>query len=94
VKQIFSKRSNKKGKAVYDCPAFDLDHITAAPITKGRRAELPPAVAMWMVRPFAVPGGLFLDPFAGSGALLQAAEDCGMHAEGYERATADTKNAA
>lgn len=62
----------------------ELDHITAPPVVKGRRAELPPQVALWMVRPFAVRGGLMLDPFAGSGALLTAAELCGMRAIGYE----------
>lgn len=74
----------RKGKAIDDCPACDLDHITAAPITKGRRAELPPEVAMWMVKPFAVKGGLLIDPFAGSGAILKAAQNCKMQAIGYE----------
>lgn len=50
----------------------------------GRRAELPAAVARWMVRPYAVHGGLCLDPFAGSGKILQAAEEIGMRAIGYE----------
>lgn len=75
----------RKGKAIDDCAAFDLDHITAPPIVNGRRAELPPEVAMWMVRPFAVPGGLMIDPFAGSGAIIRAAEACGMEALGYEK---------
>lgn len=76
----------RKGKALDDCPAWDLDHITAAPIVNGRRAELPPEVALWMVKPFAVPGGLLLDPFAGSGVILKAGEECGMHVRGYEKA--------
>jgi tRNA G10 N-methylase Trm11 len=38
-----------------------------------------------MVRPFAVPGGLMIDPFAGSGALLRAAENAGMEAAGCEQ---------
>lgn len=76
----------RKGKAIDDCKADDLDHITAPPVINGRRAELPPEVAMWMVKPFAVPGGLFLDPFAGSGAILRAATACGMTARGFERA--------
>lgn len=75
----------RKGKALDECSASDLDHITAAPLTVGRRAELPPEVAMWMVKPFAVPGGLLLDPFAGSGAIVKAAEACGMRALGYEK---------
>lgn len=75
----------RKGKALDDCAALDLDHITAPPVINGRRAELPPEVAMWMVKPFAVPGGVMLDPFAGSGAILRAAEECGMTAVGYEK---------
>uniref|UniRef100_UPI002647D395 DNA methyltransferase n=1 Tax=Enterococcus entomosocium TaxID=3034352 RepID=UPI002647D395 len=68
-----------------DCTAFDLDHITEPPVMNGRRAELPPRVAEWMVRPFAVPGGFMIDPFAGSGALVSAATDCGMDAIGFEK---------
>lgn len=78
----------RRGKAKDDCPAIDLDHITAEPIKNGRRAELPPEVAMWMVKPFAVPGELMIDPFAGSGAILTAAEACGMEAIGYEQSPA------
>jgi len=75
----------RKGKALDDCAGSDLDHITAAPVINGRRAELPREVAGWMVRPFAVPGGIMLDPFAGSGAILKAAEEWGMAAIGYEK---------
>lgn len=75
----------RKGKAIDDCTAADLDHITAPPVINGRRAELPAEVATWMVKPFAVPGALMIDPFAGSGALVRAAEACGMSAVGYER---------
>lgn len=79
----------RKGKALADPFAGDaLDHITAAPVINGRRAELPLEVALWMVKPFAVEGGVLLDPFAGSGAILKAAEACGMHAIGYERQAA------
>ncbi len=81
----------RKGKAIDDCAASDLDHILAAPLIKGRRAELPPEVAQWMVKPFAVPGGNFLDPFAGSGAIVKAAAECGMRARGYERDPAPQK---
>lgn len=66
-----------------DCP--DLDHITAAPVTNGRRAELPREVADWMVRPFVVPDGAFFDPFAGSGVILDSATAFGMRAVGFER---------
>lgn len=65
-----------------------LDHITAAPLVNGRRAELPPEVADWAVRPFAVTDGVFLDPFAGSGALVAAAHRSGMRALGFEKAEA------
>lgn len=61
-----------------------LDHITAEPVMNGRRAELPQEVADWMVSPFTISGGLCLDPFAGSGKLLRAAENCGMESLGYE----------
>lgn len=74
----------RKGKALeHESPDF-LDHITAEPIMNGRRAELPPAVAEWMVAPWAVQGGLCFDPFAGSGKILRAAEDRGMESLGYE----------
>lgn len=78
----------RKGKAIGDCPASDLDHITSPPVINGRRAELPREVATWMVKPFAVPGELMLDPFAGSGALVAAASECGMTAIGYEKQAA------
>lgn len=78
----------RKGKALDDCAASDLDHITAPPVINGRRAELPPEVASWMVKPFCVPGATMWDPFAGSGALIKAASECGMNAVGFERAPA------
>lgn len=67
-------------------PSLLLDHVEAPPVIVGRRAELPPVVAEWAVAPFAVPGGVMLDPFAGSGALCKAAANAGMHAIGYEAA--------
>jgi hypothetical protein len=75
----------RKGKAADLPPCGVLDHITTAPVVNGRRAELPPAVADWMVAPFAVGGGLMLDPFAGSGALLAAGSRAGMTAVGFEK---------
>lgn len=78
----------RKGKALDDCTAADLDHITEPPVMNGRRAELPARVAEWMVKPFAVPGSLMVDPFAGSGALVKAASGCGMEAVGYEKSPA------
>jgi DNA modification methylase len=74
----------KKGRALDLESRPALDHITAPPVMNGRRAELPPEVAAWMVAPFAVAGGLMLDPFAGSGRLLDAAQACGMRTLGYE----------
>lgn len=65
-------------------PSQILDHIIAAPETTGRRAKLPDAVCRWAVEPFAIPGGKFLDPFAGSGGLVLAAEQFGMDATGYD----------
>lgn len=75
----------RKGKAADPAACDMLDHITAKPVMNGRRAELPTEVADWMVRPFAVPGGIMLDPFAGSGALVKAAERVGMNAIGFEK---------
>ncbi len=76
----------RKGKTreLGDCGL--LDHICAEPVRHGRRAELPAAVADWAVSPYVVPGGVFLDPFAGSGALPAAASRAGMRAYGFERA--------
>jgi len=74
----------KKGKALSKETSGLLDYIVEAPVKNGRRAELPLSVARWMVEPFAVPGGLMFDPFAGSGKILDAAEECGMRALGYE----------
>ena len=67
-------------------PGDYTDHITEPPTMNGRRAELPLRVALWAVEPFAVPGGSFLDPFCGSGALVHAATTCGMLAKGFEKA--------
>lgn len=78
----------RKGRAEDFGSSGFLDHITAAPVVNGRRAELPADVARWMVTPYAVPGGLFLDPFAGSGALVSAAAESGMRAIGYEKQAA------
>jgi DNA modification methylase len=78
----------RKGKPVSPSRADMLDHITADPITHGRRAELPAAVCEWVIAPFAVTGGIFLDPFAGSGALCKAAEDAEMQAIGFDKSPA------
>lgn len=66
-------------------PSALLDHISEPPLMVGRRAQLPPRVARWSIEPFVIPGGLMLDPFAGSGALPQAAAGLGMAAVGIEQ---------
>jgi hypothetical protein len=74
----------KKGRS--DVPPSDvLDHITAPIVTNGRRAELPTEVADWMVRAYARSGDFMLDPFAGSGALIAAAERAGIRSVGIEK---------
>lgn len=79
----------RKGKARGPTSVEHLDHITAPPIRHGRRAELPPEVADWIVAPFAIAGGVLLDPFAGkSGAIVAAARRHGMRGIGYERQAA------
>lgn len=75
----------RKGKATMPCSENYRDYILAPPQTTGRRATLPPEVATWMIHPFAVPDGVMLDPFAGSGILVQTAAQCGMHAIGFEK---------
>jgi DNA modification methylase len=45
----------------------------------------PLALMAWLVRLITPPGGLVLDPFAGSGTTLQAARDEGMASVGVER---------
>lgn len=65
-------------------PSDLLDYVIAAPEMNGRRAQLPPQVAKWAVAPFAVAGGVMLDPFAGSTVLCQAAEEAGMRAVGFD----------
>lgn len=74
----------KKGKSEVP-PGFMLDHITAPVVMNGRRAELPWQVADWMVTAYGKEGDLILDPFAGSGAILSAAERYAMRAIGFEK---------
>jgi DNA modification methylase len=76
----------RKGDTADGAASPTLDHITAAPLTCGRRAQLPPAVADWLVAPYAVADGVLLDPFAGSGEILRAAARAGMDAIGIELA--------
>lgn len=80
----------RKDKPLDPSASDQLDYILAAPVMNGRRAELPPEVAAWMVGPFAVPGGVMCDPFSGSGALPKAAAALGMRAIGIERRPVST----
>lgn len=85
----------RKGRASASLamPVVDtLDHIEAPAVMNGRRAELPTSVAEWMVTPFAKPGELMLDPFAGSGKIVTAAEKCGMKAIGFEESLAEVSS--
>lgn len=81
VNVIVMRRPGKPGLGE---PSELLDHICEPPMMVGRRACLPPAVAAWAVAPFAVPGGVMLDPFSGSGALCQAGSAAAMSAVGFE----------
>jgi DNA modification methylase len=75
----------RKGKADWGEPSTELDWIEHEPIANGHRAELPMPVAEWAVIPYIRPGGLAVDPFAGTGRLLEAAEAHGMRTIGFER---------
>lgn len=78
-------RKGPKNRPDLDVGAFKLlDHVNHAPVIRGRRAELPPNVGRWALAPYCIPGGMFLDPFAGFGALVSAARDFGMDAHGFE----------
>jgi 16S rRNA G966 N2-methylase RsmD len=75
----------RKGKATEGKPSSELDWIEEAPLMQGRRAELPMRVAYWAVAPFADRGGLAVDPFAGTGRLLEAASAHGMRTIGFDK---------
>jgi DNA modification methylase len=81
VNVIAFRRGPKNAAGV---PSDVLDWIQEPPLLVGRRAQLPERVAAWAVNPFAVPGGLAVDPFSGSGALPHAAARAGMAALGFE----------
>lgn len=74
----------RRGKDALKRQPLGADFCIADPVKKGRRAELPSEVADWAVKPFAVDGGVMLDPFAGSGTLCKAAELRGMCAYGFD----------
>jgi hypothetical protein len=75
----------RKGSAITNARCATLDHVLCEPTQKQRRAQLPADVARWMVEPYVVEGERMLDPFAGSGAIVQAATELGMRAHGYEK---------
>lgn len=75
----------RKGKAGGGRASEALDWIEAGPVVGGRRAELPLAVARWAVEPYAQQGGLAVDPFAGTGRLLDAASMYGMRTIGFDK---------
>ncbi|HTF49368.1 MAG TPA: DNA methyltransferase [Pseudonocardia sp.] len=52
---------------------------------KGWPTVKPQGLMRWLVRLVTPPGGLVLDPFAGTGSTLQAARDEGFDAIGIER---------
>jgi 16S rRNA G966 N2-methylase RsmD len=81
VNVIVMRRPGKPGIGE---PSELLDYISEPPLIVGRRACLPDRVAQWAVAPFAVPGGVALDPFTGTGSLCAAASNGGMRAIGFE----------
>ncbi len=81
---IVAFRKGPKNRSELE-PSPTLDWIEAPPVINGRRAELPASVARWSVEPFVIPKGVFLDPFAGSGAIVDAAAKEGMSAWGFEK---------
>lgn len=74
----------RRGKDALKRAPVGFDHCVCDTVKDGRRAQLPEKVADWSVAPFVVPGGVMLDPFAGSGALCAAAERAGMTAIGFD----------
>lgn len=72
-------------RGLYKAPDEAMPDFIVEPVVRvGRRAQLPEAVARWAVQPYTLPGGYMLDPFAGSGALLNAAAESGMRTLGFE----------
>lgn len=87
--QTVSVIAFRKGKSADLKPLEVPDFIVAEPVTNGRRAQLPDSVAAWAVAPFVIPGGVSLDPFAGSYALPRACAASGMTAVGFEKGEAN-----
>lgn len=83
---IIAMRKGPKNRTRLDqFDDFDPDYISCNPLTTGRRAELPDKVALWSIKPFIIPNGVFLDPFAGSYKLTKIASKLGMIAYGIEK---------
>ena len=55
------------------------------PYRRAHPCPKPLAVMRWLVGLFCPPGGILLDPFAGTGTTLRAAKDLGCHAVGFEQ---------
>lgn len=85
---VLQRRAGHHSRARRGGDVDELDYVSAPPARDGRRAQLPLDVAEWAVAPFAVAGGVMLDPFAGSGALPVAAARHGMHAYGFDQKAA------
>jgi DNA modification methylase len=81
---VIAMRKGPKNRPDVAAPSEWQDHISCPVVTGGRRAQLPESVASWSVLPFVVEGGVFLDPFAGSGVLPAAAASAGMRSIGFE----------
>lgn len=78
------------GEAARSFPIFRLNGRTPAPErieVDGVRHDTPKPLALmqWLIRLACPPGGLVLDPFAGSGTTLLAAIDEGVRAIGIEK---------
>ena len=82
---VIAMRRGPKNNPLLETNPGIRDWVECSPLARGRRAKLPNEVASWAVQPFVVPGGTFLDPFAGSGALPLVASSFGMHAHGFEK---------
>lgn len=80
---VIAFRKGPKNRSELSSPKY-LDWIESGPVMNGRRAELPPDVAAWSVEPFVIENGIALDPFAGSGRIVEAFGKYGMTGIGFE----------
>jgi hypothetical protein len=54
------------------------------PLAHENEAPFPQKLAEWFIRSHCPPGGVVLDPFAGSGSSIRAAEALGRHGIGFD----------